>query len=281
MTSTSARPGGTPPGGSTSNRTKALVIGGIAVALIALIAAVAVILTRSGSDDTADPPAVTASSGVAYTGADVDTITLANVTAPSAATASGGIPVGVGGTAGVPAPEGDVVVSVYLDYWCRYCRMFEIANDAELAELRAAGGVTVEYHLLSFLDDRSDGNEFSTRAANAAAVVADGAPEQFSAFHLALFETEPASQDTWFTDDEIAQIAREAGVPADVIDRFTAGAPDGDWRTFAEWVAANTNQAAIDLGGISTPTVLIDGEHFEGDMYTPGPLTDAIRAAMR
>jgi protein-disulfide isomerase len=162
---------------------------------------------------------------------------------------------------------------------CPYCGLFEQANDSELEKLREEGGVTVEYHMISFLDAQSAGGEYSTRAANAAAVVADKAPEQFSAFHSALFANQPEEGTKGLDDDEIAKLATDAGVPQDVVDQFTATAPDQSWRSFAPWVAANTNQAGIDLEKISTPTVLIDGTKFAGDLYTAGPLTEAVEAA--
>jgi protein-disulfide isomerase len=216
---------------------------------------------------------------IAYSGSDVDTIALADVTAPSTAESNGAIPVGADGAAGEPAADGDVVVSVYFDYMCPYCGLFEQANDSELEKLREEGGVTVEYHMISFLDAQSAGGEYSTRAANAAAVVADKAPEQFSAFHSALFANQPEEGTKGLDDDEIAKLATDAGVPQDVVDQFTATAPDQSWRSFAPWVAANTNQAGIDLEKISTPTVLIDGTKFAGDLYTAGPLTEAVEAA--
>lgn len=217
--------------------------------------------------------------GIAYSADDAGSITLADTTAPSTAGSNGGIPVGADGSAGESAADGDVVVSVYFDYMCPYCGQFEAANDAELAALRAEGGVTVEYHPLAFLDAQSSGGEYSTRAGNAALVVADQAPAEFSAFHSLLFENQPEEGTKGLTDDEIADLALEAGVPQDVVDQFTATVADQPWRTFAPWLAANNNQMVTDLGRLSTPTVLIDGETFTGDLYTTGPLTQAIEAA--
>ena len=73
------------------------------------------------------------------------------------------------------------------------------------------------------------------------------------------------------TDKEIGDIALDAGVPADVVERFTDG-------TYEGWLAA-ASDAAFDSGVKGTPTVLVNGETFEGDLYAPGPLTDAIESA--
>ncbi|MEV7973783.1 thioredoxin domain-containing protein [Cellulomonas sp. NPDC089187] len=216
--------------------------------------------------------------GIAYTAADVDTITPADTTAPSTAGENGGIPVGQEGVAG-ETEDGNVVVSVYTDFMCPFCGQFEQANADELAALRAGGGVTVEYHLLSFLDAQSRGAEYSTRAGNAAAVVADQAPEQFADFFSALFEDQPAEGSKGLSDSQIADLARSVDVPDDVIDQFTTTVSNQDWRTFAPWLQANVNQMRTDLGQVGTPYVTIDGEQFQGDLYSTGPLTQAIQAA--
>ncbi|WP_454050937.1 DsbA family protein [Cellulomonas sp. Marseille-Q8402] len=248
-------------------RNKFIAIGGLSAAVITLIVVAAIIIVPSLGP------------GIAYTGDDAESLALADVTAPATAEDDGAIPVGQDGVAGVPAAEDDVVVSVYYDYMCPYCGMFEAANDTELAQLREEGGVTVEYHPISFLDGQSAGGEYSTRAGNAAAVVADQDPDSFAAFSSALFANQPEEGTKGLSDDEIADIATEVGVPSDVVDAFTATADDAEWRTFAPWLVATTNQANTDLNGLSTPTVLIDGEKFEGDLYTAGPLTEAVEAA--
>lgn len=250
-------------------RNRIIAISGLLTAVIALVVVIALIF--------ANRPAPAA--GVAYTGNDADTLTLADVTAPSTTESNGSIPVRADGAAGEPAADGDVVVQVYFDYMCPFCGKFEAANDGELKALREAGGVTVQYHILSFLDGQSAGGQYSTRAANASAMVADRAPAAWSAFHSALFANEPQEGTRGLSDKEIADIATKAGVPQDVVDQFTVASDNGDWRIFAPWVVANTNTAATDLGKLSTPTVLINGQQFTGDLLTPGPLTAAVKAA--
>jgi protein-disulfide isomerase len=249
-------------------RNRIIAISGLVAAVVVLVVVVALILGQSKT---------TATGGAAYTG---DAVKIADVAKPSTAEANGAIPVGATGKAGEAPAAGDVVVSVYFDYLCPYCHQFETANDAELATLRAAGGVTVEYHPVSILDRLSSGTEYSTRAANAVAVVADQAPDKFSAFNTALFANQPAENSQGLSDDEIAKLALGAGVPQSVVDKFTATVPDKSWRTFAPYVAALTTQASTDLGSsFGTPTVLINGTAFKGDLYTAGPLTEAILAA--
>src|SRR5665647_3265056 len=104
---------------------------------------------------------------------------------PRGSTGSGGIPVGPEGVAGAVhgAAPGAVVVSVYVDYMCPYCGQFEQVNGPILDQLRGEGTIVVEYHPVSILDEASLGTAYSTRAAAAAALVADQAPEAFVAFN--------------------------------------------------------------------------------------------------
>jgi len=189
-----------------------------------------------------------------------------------------GIPVGADGTAGT-TNDGAKTLDVYVDYMCPVCGQFEALNAASIAEMREAGDITLVVHPLSILDRLSENTDYSTRAASAAAWVADQAPEQFSAFHDAMFASQPDERTPGLSDEQLAQVAEQAGVPADV----AAGIADGTAHdTYKEWVGAATEAAGSDpavvnpeTNQLGTPTVLIDGERFE-DWQATGALTEAI-----
>lgn len=192
---------------------------------------------------------------------------LAGAEAPAGADASGGIVVGAGGV-GQSTP-GAPEVRVYSDFMCPFCGLFEATNGPMLDELRVAGDVTVVYHPVAFLDRFSNGTQYSTRSAQATAVVADAAPEAFTDFWLALFANQPAEDTPGLSDDEIAALAVVAGVPQDVADTFVDG-------RFTDWVASASNQAATDLPRPATPSILINGVLFEGDWQSTETLRQAI-----
>jgi protein-disulfide isomerase len=217
--------------------------GGVILALVAAIV-VAVINVTGGPDRDLPEP----------TG---------EVVAPRNLTGSGAV---LAGGAGAP-----VTVEVYFDYICPACGAFEAANGDELDRLMSEGVAQLELRPISFLDETSEGTRYSTRSANAFATVVDGAPDLAWAFHRALYAEQPEEGTEGLTDDEIAAIATDAGVPGDVVDRFADA-------TFEQWVAAVT-VAAFDSGIQGTPTIKIDGEAFEGDPYTVGDLTEAIESA--
>lgn len=183
--------------------------------------------------------------------------------APANLSATGAIVVG--------SAKAPTTVEIYFDYMCPACGIFERANGDELTRLMDSGEAVLELRPISFLDGQSEGTRYSTRAANAVATVADGAPESVWDFHRALYAAQPQEGTSGLTDQEIADIALAANVPADVVDSFT----DADYEG---WVADST-QRSFSAGIESTPTVLINGETFTGDPFTVGPLTEAIRSA--
>lgn len=244
-----------------AKRSRIIAVSGL-VAALAILAVVVVMILNQGKTST---PA-----------ASLDPKTpLAGVTAPAGALDNGGIPVGVDGTAGTTSGAGAVAVAVYYDYMCPVCGDFEKVNAAPLDALMRAGDITVEYHPISILDRLSQGTEFSTRSAQAAAYVADADPAHFLAFHEAMFANQPAENSAGLSDEEIAALAVKAGVSQDVADKIAAKGGK-----FTTWVAAVTAQGTLD-GVTGTPTVMINGTKTAADvdLLTAGPLEEAIRAA--
>jgi len=219
-----------------------IVMGAGGVIIVALVAAIAIaVTTAAGKGDTAAGPVVV----------------------PAGATADGAIRIGAGGAT--------TTVAVYLDYMCPYCGRFERANSADLTALVEEGGTALELHPMSFLDRFSQGTGYSTRAANAVVTVADKDPAHLMAFHTALFESQPEEKTTGLDDARIAGIAAAAGVPREVIGTFGR-------RTYVPWIVRST-RAAFDSGITGTPTVKINGAVTTVDLYTAGPLREAVTAA--
>ena len=245
-------------------------IGALVLAVVALVVAVVVVL---GNEE----------KPLGYQG-EAGSISFAEVKAPGAANEDGGIPVGKDLVAGT-TNEGAIAVEAIYDYRCPWCAVFEGKNGPDLEALAKEGKITIVYRPVSFLDKAEGSKQFSTRAAAAAAIVADRAPEYFLAFNTALMQNQP-EKGQGATDDDIAAVARAAGVPEDVVAQLTETA-EGSERLFARWVFAATEHADELLGGLTTPSVLIDGERFPGpgddpeSLYTTGPLRAAIEARLQ
>jgi len=271
-----------------AKRTRLIAIGGL-VAAVAVLGVVIFAIVRQGQAN------AEAYGDVVFAGGTENTLlpTFDDIETPDAADDAGGIPISAAGVG--TAGEDDVVVEVYFDFMCPWCGKFDDANAAELDALAADEGVTVVYKNIAFLDGNSQGTFYSTRSANAAATVAAEDPEHYTAFVTALYVNQPTEGAAGLKDARIAEIALEVGVPQAVVDTFTETVDgtyevatsedetetrEGSWRRYAPFVAVTTQQAATDLGGLSTPTVLIDGEKWEGDLYSTGPLTQAVLEAV-
>lgn len=161
-------------------------------------------------------------------------------------------------------------VTIYEDFQCPICAQFEAEIGEELNAGIEAGTVKVDYRMVSFLD-RASGNEYSSRAMNAAAVVLDSAGvDAFKSLHDALFDNQPEEGTDGPEDDELIEAA------------VTAGADEASIRTaiedksFDQWIKNATDQMSVD-GVNGTPTVFIDGE-LAGE--NPQEYADAIRAVL-
>jgi protein-disulfide isomerase len=169
-----------------------------------------------------------------------------DVKAPAAGAGDYGLAIGP-----ADAPH-DVVV--YEDFLCPYCGELEKASRSDLAELASEGKVRVEYRPFNLLSSISD---YSERSAAVFAVVLDtSGPDVAKKLHDLLFENQPSESGPFPSDDDLIDLAVEAGADeAEVRKAVEAG--DG-----LDWVARATT-AAQDAGVRGTPTVLLDGKVFQ------------------
>lgn len=202
-------------------RTRALVVAAAVIGVLLVVVAIAVGLQQGGNGEgqTSSPPANA-----------VDGYALAM------------------GSADAP-----VTVTVYEDMMCPYCGQFEQVSSDRLKELADSGDVEVRYHVVSFLDGASE-DRYSTRAANALAVVLDTAGAEVAVeFHDALFANQPEEGGPGLSDEEMIGLAVEAGA-----DEAAIAGPIADLK-FEPWVEDAT-EAWSQEGFSGTPTVTVNGE---------------------
>ena len=168
---------------------------------------------------------------------------------------------------GVPA------ISIFLDYSCPACAQFEAAYAPILRTWLENGTATVEYHPLSFRDAQTAGTRFATRAANAAACVADQDPDSFFDFNTLMFENQPVAPERYeLTDQQMVDIAGASGVQ----DLETLSTCIED-ETFSNWVGQATARA-MSTGPVpvknseiplvkGTPSVLVNGKEFQPQVH--------------
>ncbi|EID80197.1 MULTISPECIES: DsbA family protein [Rhodococcus] len=156
-------------------------------------------------------------------------------------------------------PDAATTVDLFEDPMCPYCAELENKNGQELAQAIDDGKVAVRYHVLNFLDQLSASGDYSTRAVAASECVAEtGDAVAYSAFHAALFSPsnqpkENGSSD--HTNEELAQIAGDAGASDEAVQCITAGAKVEQARAHAE----AGRQALAASGATGTPAVVEDG----------------------
>ncbi|MFJ6159213.1 DsbA family protein [Pseudarthrobacter sp. NPDC092184] len=254
-------------------RNKLLIGWGIVAAVVAILAVVALVVTTSIRQNTpiADQGPVPANANVnggvtllANTDvkqtdpANVDVTTLTKPeTPPSPVVAPG-----------AEAEEGQPVkVIAYIDFICPVCLRFEETYNEALTSLRNEGKITMEYRPLGFLDRQSSTN-YSSRSANAAACVADTAPDKYAEYVNVLFENQPAEGGAGLSDDKLKSLASDIG--ADINSCV-------DDKTFRPYVKYSTELAA-NTGITGTPTVFIDGKQWDGGTDLNAEIQAAIDA---
>jgi protein-disulfide isomerase len=152
-------------------------------------------------------------------------------------------------------------VIIYEDFLCPICGQLEGASNEGLTQAAEDGKVFVEYRPIAIL---TRFGTYSVRSANAFKAVLEAAgPEEAKKFHDLLFEDQPAEDDpdSHYSDDELVDLAVEAGASEDDV------RDDIENLTYEDWVDDAT-QAAIDANVQGTPTIVLDGEQFaEGGSY--------------
>ncbi|MGW3951601.1 DsbA family protein [Streptomyces sp. NPDC004752] len=227
-------------------RRRALIVGASVVCVLGLAAVIGVVAANAGKEKGS------ASSGP--------------VVAPSGAQGKDGlaIPVGKDGAKST--------LTVWEDFRCPACQIFETTYRPTLHELTDAGRLRIEYHLVTLIDGNLGGSG-SRRAANAAACAQDAG--KFREYHDVLYENQPKETDDAFSSD--AKLIELAGkVNGLDTPEFQKCVKDG---THNSWVAKSNK--AFQAGGFSgTPTVLLNGKNiYQDQTMTPDKLKQMVEAA--
>ena len=174
-----------------------------------------------------------------------------------------------------------IIIDLYVDYFNPLSAAFQEANGKQIAIWVESGAATIEVHPLAILDRVSEGTRYSSRSANAAACVANFAPNQYFAFHGLLLENLPEENSGGLTDDELVALTVESKV-----DNATKirGCVQDD--TFIAWVADARDRALrnsiqnTDLPPISsTPTIIVNGLPYDGAMNDPAAFSAFVVSA--
>lgn len=173
--------------------------------------------------------------------------------------------------ADIASTDGKTNISVYLDYACPHCANFEATNGAYLDSLLKTGNYNIYYYPVAFL------TKYSLNGANAAACIADVAPQAAWSFPSVMFEKYLSS------GLSESQYSPKKGEIADIALEVAGGLNDADAKrlrdcitngTYDSWVEAGTDAAF--KGPLpntemvqkveGTPTITINGEQYTGSL---------------
>ena len=186
---------------------------------------------------------------------------------------SGGSPTAAAAVPPGVTPQGGVVVGsaaapvhlvAYEDPQCPVCGRFEATNGPALRAAVAAGKVTVEYRMRSFL-----GTE-SVRADNALAAAQAGG--RFEQLREAIYSHQPPERTGGFTTADLLALGRGVGLT----DAAYVQAVQS--MRYAAFVAATDDRASKD-GNVGTPQLLRDGRPLsDTQVFDPAAFASAIAA---
>ncbi|RJO75086.1 serine/threonine protein kinase [Nocardia panacis] len=150
-------------------------------------------------------------------------------------------------------------IDIYEDPLCPACGTLERIHGQEIAQKMDEGKLAVRYHLLNFLDKRSSSKDYSTRAIAANECVAEGGSGPvYSKFHQQMFTgKQPKEGGADLNNAQIADIARDAGAPEPVVHCVASGAKVAAAKTDAD-TALTALQGVIGPNA-GTPTILDAG----------------------
>ncbi len=156
------------------------------------------------------------------------------------------------------------VLSLYEDFLCPHCGLFEQQFGPTVSKLIDTGAVAADFYMVGILD-RPQNQNYSSRAGGAAYCVADESIDAFRRFHAALYAQQPSETAVVFPDNsQLIEVARQAGAGGGVPDCINKG-------RYTAMVQGLAKATGID----ATPTVRINGQDYQPS--TPDALVAKIK----
>ncbi len=174
-----------------------------------------------------------------------------------------------------------VTVDEFEDFQCPICQELESQLGAPLAKMVADGSVKVRYHMMAFLDASSNGNRYSSRAANAGLCASDISPTAFQQFHAVLYgkdksgaSVQPAENGNGRTDADFTTYLKQVvpKVTADQLSTFQTCVSTEQHRALVQAITDNASKRKVS----GTPTVMVNGKVVSG-----ATKSDAVLAAIK
>jgi protein-disulfide isomerase/uncharacterized membrane protein YphA (DoxX/SURF4 family) len=153
-------------------------------------------------------------------------------------------------------------VDVYEDFQCPNCLHFEQAVSTQLDKDVRANKAQVRFHTLAFLDASSNGNKYSTRAANAALCAADASVDDFVAYHNVLYgkykdkQVQPAEGASGRTNKELEAYASAIKLTGGTLTTFDGCVQNQTHKALVEAITEHASAHGVN----ATPTIKVNGK---------------------
>ncbi|MET4780584.1 thioredoxin domain-containing protein [Glaciihabitans sp. UYNi722] len=247
-------------------RNKVFLQGGIGLGVLVVIAIIALVLVNLNQPG-APGPLNMASQGILFTGK-------SGAVTP---TKTAGAPADGAATPTKLSSKNVAHITTYVDWACPVCKTFESSYATQIAQLVASGSATLEVHPIAILDNNYPGSRYSSRAANAAACVANFAPTKFLDAQTAFYDHQPAEGSSGLTNQAMISLLKNAGIDDPKITSCITK------ETFKSWVSSMTKKTTSTQslvnpadGSLGTPTVFVNGKRWDNSTDFPTFIASAV-----
>jgi protein-disulfide isomerase/uncharacterized membrane protein YphA (DoxX/SURF4 family) len=172
-------------------------------------------------------------------------------------------------------------VDVYEDFQCPNCLNFEKAVGKTMDADVRANRAQVRFHPISILDNSSNGNRYSSRAANAALCASDISVDMFVAYHNLLYGTyqgkqvQPAENANGRTDKQLQAYAQAVGIKGAALTTFDSCVSSEKYKSLVQAITENASSHGIN----ATPTIKVDGKAIGADLKSyEAAVTKALKS---
>lgn len=154
-------------------------------------------------------------------------------------------------------------IALYVDYATPAAAKFDAAQTTTIDNWLAAGYITLEIHPVATSSTAT--NDYSRRAANAAACVAAYEPTQFLAVHVALLKAASEKKETSKSTAALASLVTKAGVTDTKVTDCIKGYSYGAWVTAATHRATHGGLLNANITSLkSAPLLVVNKKAYTG-----------------
>lgn len=171
------------------------------------------------------------------------------------------------------------LLQIWEDFQCPSCQALEAANGQNIEQLATDGKARLYWRPTAFLDERLLPDNTKNNAPNSShrAIAAWGCAidaGKTREYHDLLYANQPATEGVGFTQAQLLDFGKQAGISGDAYTTFETCVKDG---TYLGW-AVNSLQAFNDAAVPGTPAGFINGTEVKPDVLADKAKLEAALA---